>query len=132
MAIVIPQSTRRLSRYFTVNGQPIYEPDNKVNMTHESLADSESGRTRDGIMHINWVRTDMRKCNLVYSTLTNEEYQQIADLLQGKIFTFGYYENGIPRTMTAYCSNHSYDTYLTDDTSRRGLYQNLQINVIEV
>ena len=132
MAIVIPQSTRRRSQYFTVNGTAIYEPDNNVKVTHESLADSESGRTRDGIMHINWVRTNMRKFNLTYSILTNEEYQLTADLLQGKIFTFGYIENGISRTMTAYCSNHSYDNYLHDDVSKRGLYQNFQINIIEV
>ena len=132
MAIVIPQSTRRRSLYFKVNGTAIYEPDNNVKVTHESLADSESGRTRDGIMHINWVRTDMRKFDLTYSTLTNEEYQVTADLLQGRIFTFGYIENGIPRTMTAYCSNHSYDTYLHDDATGRGLYQNFQINIIEV
>lgn len=132
MAIVIPSSTRRRSLYFKVNGTAIYEPDSNIKVTHESLADSESGRTRDGIMHINWVRKDMKKFNLSYATLTSEEYQATVDLLQGKIFTWAYIENGVQRTMTAYCSNHSYDTYLHDDATNRGLYQNFQIHIIEV
>ena len=128
----IPNNMRKLSQFFSVNGTPIYEPDYDVTIMHESLADSESGRTRDGIMHINWIRRDMRKFEIKYSALTNEEYDKMQSLLQGKIFTWGYYHNNVPMTMQAYCSNHTYTTQYVDPTTKRGIYTNLKFSIIEV
>lgn len=128
----IPQNTRAQSKFFTINGTPILEPDHDVKVTHESLADSESGRTRDGVMHINWVRTDLRKFELRYSYLTSDEYESLYARTQGKIFTWGFWEGAVQRSMQAYCSNLSYSTYYVNPNTKKGLYQDLAFSVIEI
>lgn len=128
---LVPGKIRKLSAYFTVNGQPIYEPNGEVVVQHDSLADEESGRTRDGIMHVNWIRPDIRKFNLTYNALTSEEYTHLAGLMQGKLFTFGYYEGNTQMTIEAYCSMHEYNIKYADPVSKRMLCTDLKVNVIE-
>ena len=49
---------RPLSTQFFVNGVPLYEPDadGGVQMEWNSIASEGSGRTQDGVMHIEWVQ----------------------------------------------------------------------------
>lgn len=45
---------------WAVNGTPIYIPSAGVKVAHTNVAGSGSGRTEDGVMHIDWVRRDVR------------------------------------------------------------------------
>jgi hypothetical protein len=115
-----------------VNGTTIPTPSKDITISHTNVATSDSGRTQDGKMHITWVRTDVTTISLKYSVLTGVEAQNLRDLLQGKTFTFTYYDNGV-KTMNAYCgetnyTEHSYDLH----KSEGGIYKDFSANIIEL
>ena len=113
-----------------VNSSPLYVPSAGIRVEHSNLAGSSSGRTEDGIMHIDWVRRDIRKVNLQWKVLTGTELNYILGLMQGKEFTLTFKDRGIVQTMSAYSSESSYTYYsaaLGED-----LYTDISINAIEM
>ena len=113
-----------------VDGVPLYVPSAGIRVEHTNLAGSSSGRTEDGIMHIDWVRRDIRKVNLQWKVLTASELDYILDLMQGREFTLTFKDRGRVQTMFAYSSESSYTYYsaaLGED-----IYTDVSINAIEM
>ena len=113
-----------------VNSSPLYIPSAGIRVEHTNLAGSSSGRTEDGVMHIEWVRRDIRKVNLQWKVLTGSELNYILGLMQGKEFTLTFKDRGVVQTMSAYSSESSYTYYsaaLGED-----IYTDISINAIEM
>jgi hypothetical protein len=113
-----------------VNSSPLYIPSAGIKVAHTNLAGSSSGRTEDGIMHIDWVRRDIRKVNLQWKVLTASELDYVLELMQGKEFTLTFKDRGRVQTMSAYSSESSYTYYsaaLGED-----IYTDVSINAIEM
>ena len=113
-----------------VNSSHLYIPSNGIRVEHSNLAGSSSGRTEDGIMHIEWIRRDIRKVNLQWRVLTASELKYILGLMQGKEFVLTFKDQGIVQTMNAYSSESSYTYYsaaLGED-----IYTDVSINAIEM
>ena len=117
--------------YWAVNGTPIYVPDD-IQIEHDNIVTPESGRTESGKMRITWVRRDVVKVELGYKYLTGAEVDYMKNLMQGKEFTFTYYDNGIQR-ISAYCGKCSYgQKNLGSYTDAGGLYDTFKINAVEM
>lgn len=113
-----------------VNSSPLYVPSAGIKVEHTNLAGSSSGRTEDGVMHIDWIRRDIRKVNLMWSVLTASELDYVLGLMQGKEFTLTFKDRGRVQTMKAYSSESSYTYYsaaLGED-----IYTDVSINAIEM
>ena len=113
-----------------VDRSHLYIPSAGIRVEHTNLAGSSSGRTEDGIMHIDWVRRDIRKVNLQWKVLTGTELNYILGLMQGKEFTLTFKDRGKVQTMSAYSSESSYTYYsaaLGED-----IYTDVSINAIEM
>ena len=113
-----------------VNSSPLYIPSAGIQVGHTNLTGSSSGRTEDGVMHIDWIRRDIRKVHLKWSVLTESELDYILGLMQGKEFTLTFKDRGKVQTMKAYSSESSYTYYsaaLGED-----IYTDVSINAIEM
>lgn len=113
-----------------INSSHLYIPSAGIQVEHTNLAGSSSGRTEDGIMHIDWVRRDIRKVNLRWSVLTASELDYVLGLMQGKEFALTFKDRGRVQTMNAYSSESSYTYYsaaLGED-----IYTDVSINAIEL
>ena len=113
-----------------VNSSPLYIPSAGIQVEHTNLAGSSSGRTEDGVMHIDWIRRDIRKVCLRWAVLTAAELDYVLSLMQGKEFVLTFKDRGKVQTMTAYSSESSYTYY----TAAMGtdLYTDVSINAIEM
>lgn len=113
-----------------VNDDHLYIPSAGIRVEHSNLAGSSSGRTEDGVMHIDWVRRDIRKVCLQWSVLTASELDYVLGLMQGKEFTLTFKDRGKVHTMSAYSAESSYTYYsaaLGED-----IYTDVSINAIEM
>ena len=113
-----------------VNSSPLYVPSAGIKVEHTNLAGSSSGRTEDGVMHIDWVRRDIRKVNLLWKVLTGTELNYILGLMQGKEFTLTFKDRGQVQTMSAYSSESSYTYY--SSALGEDIYTDVSINAIEL
>lgn len=112
-----------------VDSSHLYIPSAGIAVEHTNLAGSSSGRTEDGLMHIDWIRRDIRKVNLQWKVLTASELDYVLGLMQGKEFTLTFKDRGRVQTMNAYSSESSYTYYsaaLGED-----IYTDVRINAIE-
>ena len=113
-----------------VGNSPLYVPSAGIQVEHSNLAGSSSGRTEDGIMHIDWIRRDIRKVHLRWKVLTASELNYILGLMQGKEFVLTFKDRGKVQIMNAYSSESSYTYYsaaLGED-----IYTDVSINAIEM
>ena len=113
-----------------IDDSPLYIPSAGIKIERSNLAGSSSGRTEDGVMHIDWIRRDIRKVCLQWSVLTASELDYILGLMQGKEFTLTFKDRGRVQTMSAYSSESSYTYYsaaLGED-----IYTDVSINAIEM
>lgn len=113
-----------------VNGSHLYIPSAGIKVEHTNLAGSSSGRTEDGVMHIDWIRRDIRKVYLQWKVLTASELEYIFGLMQGQEFTLTFKDRGRVHTMSAYSADSSYVYYsaaLGED-----IYTDVSINAIEI
>ena len=113
-----------------VNSSPLYIPSAGIRVEHTNLTGSSSGRTEDGVMHIDWVRRDIRKVNLQWKVLTASELDYILGLMQGKEFTLTFKDRGKVQTMNAYSSESSYTYYSA--ALKEDIYTDVSINAIEM
>ena len=122
----------KLSSVYKVNGTPIYEPFYNIAEEEDSLADENSGRTDDGVMRINWVRTSIKKWNLVYQGLSHAEYVYMRNILQGKSnFTFTGLFHGEVISAICYCSKNSGKAYTYNPEGSHNFYVDVFFNIIE-
>ena len=113
-----------------VGNSPLYVPSAGIQVEHTNLAGSSSGRTEDGLMHIDWIRRDIRKVHLRWKVLTASELNYILGLMQGEEFVLTFKDRGRVQTMNAYSSESSYTYYsaaLGED-----IYTDVSINAIEM
>ncbi len=119
------------SNVWKINGQPIYAPSLETQVDYESLADENSGRSDDGVMHIKWIRRKMCKVYLKYPAMTAEELAYMLRLVQGNEYTLTYvdpYDNAI-KTIDCYTSNSSMKLY--NAIKYGGMFIDVTFNCIE-
>ena len=114
-----------------VDNSHLYIPGNGVKIEHTNVAGSDTGRTEDGLMHIDWVRRDVTKVYLKWPTMTESELNYIIDLMQGKEFRFTYKDRGRVNYLNGYSGECSY-TFYSDALHGQGIYTDVSINVIEI
>lgn len=122
-----------INGYWKVGSTPIYVPSKGgVGIENDNIVSPDSGRTESGKMYIEWVRPTVRTVKLSYKKITGAEVAFLHNLMQGKVFTFTYYDNGI-KTMEAYAGKDSYtQKNLSNYASEGGEYENYSIDVIEI
>ena len=113
-----------------VNSMPLFVPSDGIQVEHTNVAGASTGRTEDGIMHIDWVRTDVRKVHLRWKVLRASELDYILGLMQGKEFVLTFKDRGRVQTMNAYSSESSYIYY--SSALGEDLYTEISINAIEL
>ena len=113
-----------------IDGKHLYIPSAGIRVDHTNLAGSSSGRTEDGVMHIDWIRRDIRKVNLQWKVLTASELDYVFGLMQGKEFTLTFKDRGQVQTMKAYSSESSYVYYSA--AFGEDVYTDVSINAIEM
>lgn len=117
--------------YDGANWSPIYVPAPNIKIEHTNVASADSGRTEDGRMHINWVRRDVKKVNLVYNAISGLEKEYMVNLMQGKEFYFRYKDVTV-KEFFGYTGENNYQYYSDAHfVSEGGIFTGFSINVIE-
>lgn len=117
--------------YFAVDGIPIYVPTD-YGISHDNIVTNDSGRVESGVMHITWVREDVRTVSFEYEKLTAAECEFMRRLVQGRVYTLTYYDNG-PQTMRAYTGKNDYDIQnLSVYDEEGGMYKSFKFNAVEM
>ena len=116
--------------HFQVNGTEYKAQSIKVNL--ESLASEDSGRTDDGVMHINWVLKKIRKVQIELPPSTADVFAPLLSAVQGQTYSLTYFDPlaNAEKTITAYTSTSSSELY--SGVLYNGLWQGTQFNAIEV
>ena len=119
------------SELFTINGNPLFAPDEDVTMDFEDLDSADSGRTESGDMFRVVVRYKVGKWGFEYSGITAAEYAaQEALFPDAPSFQFGHpsrLDPTVQEITTGYRSKYgiSYQSVAT------GLIRNYKFNIIE-
>lgn len=97
----------RKSKFFKINGKSITSCQS-CTVQFESLAGPNSGRTDDGVMHIDWIWQIIRKVNIKLPPMSQNEIERIMALVQGQEYDLTYLDpiKGI-HTIHCYTSNSS-------------------------
>ena len=116
--------------HFKVNGTEYKAQSIKVNL--ESLASEDSGRTDDGVIHINWVLKKIRKVQIELPPSTADVFAPLLAAVQGQTYSLTYFDPlaNAEKTITAYTSKGSSSLY--SGVLYNGLWQGTQFNAIEV
>ena len=120
---------RNLTNDFLIDGTPMLDPDTGVGLDFSDLLSGSSGVDEGGYTHNIVVRSEVKTWHFSYAWLTAEEYAYVRSLLRGKnsfSFTFKN-EDGQTKTVKAYCQKKSVSYW----SARRGLYKDLQFDIIE-
>lgn len=116
--------------HFQVNGTEYLAKSIKVDL--ESLASEDSGRTDDGVMHINWILRKIRKVFIEMPPSTTADIAPLLSAVQGQTYSLTYFDplDNAEKTITAYTSKGSSSLY--SGVLYNGLWQGTQFNAIEV
>lgn len=117
---------------WAINGTPLWIPGQGVTYEHTNVAGSSSGRSEDGVMHIDWVRRDVVKVTIRYGAMTGSELAQLVNLVQGKEYDGTYEDIGGVQTRHFYTGDINY----TLETKARyasegGLYTDISFDMVE-
>ena len=115
-----------------VDTSHIYIPSTPCKVEHSNVAGASTGRDEAGIMHIDWLRRDVRKVYLKYNAITESELSYMMTLMQGKEFTFKFLDQGSVQTIDAYVGESNYEFYSYSSLYNEGVYTNFEIHVIEM
>lgn len=115
-----------------VDSTHIYIPSTPCKVEHSNVVGESSGRDETGIMHIDWVRRDVRKVFLHYNAITKTELSAMMTAMQGKEFSFKFLDQGTVQTMNAYVGESSYEFYSHSNLYAEDVYVNFDIHVIEM
>lgn len=116
--------------HFKVNGKEYVAKSIKVDL--ESLASEDSGRTDNGVMHINWVLKKIRKVQIELPPSTPDVFAPLLNAVQGQIYLLTYFDpmDNSEKTINAYTSTSSSELY--SGVLYNGLWQGIQFNAIQV
>ena len=116
--------------HFKVNGTEYLAKSIKVDL--ESLASEDSGRTDDGVMHINWILRKIRKVFIEMPPSITADIAPLLSAVQGQTYSLTYFDplDNAEKTITAYTSKGSSSLY--SGVLYNGLWQGTQFNAIEV
>ena len=116
--------------HFKVNGTEYLAKSIKVDL--ESLASEDSGRTDDGVMHINWILKKIRKVQIELPPSTADVFAPLLAAVQGQTYSLTYFDplDNAEKTITAYTSKGSSSLY--SGVLYNGLWQGIQFNAIQV
>jgi hypothetical protein len=116
--------------HFKVNGKEFAAKAIKVGF--ESLSGSDSGRTEDGVMHINWIFRRIRKVEITMPPCTSEEVSELLSLVQGQEYSLTYFDplENKEKMIGVYTSTTAADMY--SGIIRNGLWQGVSFNAIEM
>lgn len=115
---------RPITELFTLDGQGIPVPDADVTVITSDV-ECDAVRDRSGVLHRAVLRPNVRAWEFSYDQLTDEERQQLLQLLSGKpLFPFTY-PGG---SATCYCSGTSAQYH----DAAQGLWKNFRFRVEEV
>jgi hypothetical protein len=113
----------------------IYIPQ-KSKIDHTNYAGPDTGRTADGVTHIDWIRTDVRRVHMEWDVMTGNEIAYMINLMQGKIYEFFYIEFGTVQHFTAYTGDCDFEKYIDNVSSRYsaegGMYRSFSIDAVEM
>ena len=115
-----------------VDSYEIYIPSTPCKVEHSNVTGASTGRDEAGLMHIDWVRRDVRKVFLHYNAITESELSYMMSKMQGKEFSFKFLDQGSVQTMDAYVGESSYEFYSYSSAYSEGVYINFEIHVIEM
>lgn len=119
------------SDLFTINGQPLFAPDEEVDMNFEDLDSDDSGRTETGTMFRIVVRYKVGKWSFEYAGISMDEYIEQEKLFpDAPNFQFGHPSRLDPRVQevsTCYRSKYS----ITYQSVVTGFMKNYKFNIIE-
>ena len=116
--------------HFKVNGTEYLAKSIKVDL--ESLASEDSGRTDDGVMHINWVLKKIRKVFIEMPPSITADIAPLLAAVQGQTYSLTYFDPlaNAEKTITAYTSTSSSELY--SGVLYNGLWQGTSFNAIEL
>ena len=116
--------------HFKVNGKEYVAKSIKVDL--ESLASEDSGRTDNGVMHINWILKKIRKVQIELPPSTPNVFAPLLNAVQGQVYLLTYFDpmDNSEKTINAYTSTSSSELY--SGVLYNGLWQGTQFNAIEV
>ena len=115
--------------YWMVGNSHIYIPSTPCKIERSNVVGEGSGRDETGVMHIDWVRRDVRKINLHYNVITGDELYYMQNLMQGQEFTFTFLQDKQVQTINAYVGESSYESYSYALGDK--IYRDYEIHVIE-
>lgn len=115
-----------------VDSYEIYIPSTPCKVEHSNVTGESTGRDETGLMHIDWVRRDVRKVFLHYNAITETELAYMMSKMQGKEFSFKFLDQGAVQTINAYVGESSYEFYSYSTLYAEGVYVNFDIHVIEM
>ena len=122
---------RTKTNLFTINGKPMFAPDEEVDIQYNDLDASDSGRDESGFMHRIVVRYKLGTWSFVYSHITEEEMQYMESLFEdAPDFTFGHpsrLNSDVMEETTCYRSNYG----IAWKSAAQGLWKNYKFNIIE-
>lgn len=119
--------------HFQINsGTPIAAQ--KIVPQYDSLASEDSGRTDDGVMHIDWIKTNLRKYEITLPPSPPEVVSSVFSAVQGKTYTLTVFDVQANAEVTVHCytSNSKADCYSGVLLAGRGVWQNATFSAIEI
>lgn len=104
-----------------------------MSVDYDSLATEDSGRTDDGVMHIDWILSRARKVNITLPPMTQSEVGAILDKVSGRIYWIKYTDaiGGDGWVMNVYTSKSSTAMY-SSVLASGGLWTDAAFNAIEM
>lgn len=101
----------------------------KVN--YESLASEDSGRTADGVMHVNYILERIRTLDISMPPMSAAEAARLLTMVQGKVYEITYFDPlaNSEKTIECYTSKSSGNCY--SGIIRNGLYTGISFTAIE-
>lgn len=122
---------RTKTELFTINGKPMFAPDEEIDIQYSDLDAADSGRDESGYMHRIVVRYKLGTWSFVYSHITEAEMQYMESLFEdAPDFTFGHpsrLNSGVTEETTCYRSNYG----IAWKSAAQGVWKNYKFNIIE-
>ena len=95
----------------------------------QSLQSENSGRTEDGVMHIDWIYHKVRKFTITLPPSTQSTVSRLLDAIQGEYTLTIYDPIKGESSYNCYTSNSTLDLY--SGVIKNGLWQNVTFSAIQ-